>query len=367
MIRKLQFVAFSIFSINLSCSKDKTASMSGSVGVVQNVEAGAPLAVDPTTTSFKLSEAPPNYNEKVSFNPTSLSITITGLQLCRVGNEGYDENGNYGCADTKNSVKLEGQKEIEFIGQAGLASLGDFGDGQIEEAQFGDYAMAMVGMSTFITYSGNATIGGSSHKLERIEYPSGNGISVKLPTSIRVDDKNSHNFRVYFDVHAPTYLFNSLTGSGSPGSIAVEGTVSTRLANMSLLAYAGEGKPTIESYNVVLDTDTFGTKAGYQIRVSVLMDNTGKFYTATWHAEFLAGFQESGDTPFELCDIDGQRSMANADGSYLLGSHEAADWCSEAFGVGKISAVKFPAFKFATHTGTVVIGKTEFNYTATKN
>jgi hypothetical protein len=348
----------------LGCAKkDKKAKATGSVGVANNVTAASglwELEEDETASGERLWQ---NYNEKQSFNPSSLKLSLTSIQLCKQGNDGTDSSGNYGCTDTRNSVRLTGSKQIELMDQVPFSTLAGFSDDSIDKNSFGTYVLAMIGYDGFVDFSGTSNLDGATQTVTDAQVGSGSGITVKPVT---VDDSHSLSLQLYFDVHAPAFVLNSLGGSSAPGSVPVSGSYYAGLSNWSMLAYLGAGTPTLESYNVKLSTTDFGSTGSFVIRVSVLRDNNGQFYTASWHSEFAA-FQEALTTPFNICDLDPGLTKANADGTYTLSSSTAANRCSTSIGVGSVYVVTFPAFQLAAHSGTVTIASKTYNYTATPN
>lgn len=354
------------------CAK-KTGSLTGSVGVANKV----------TASSLELGETEPfvdeldldtsstatSFNQKLSFNPTSFKVTFTGIQLCRVGNEGPDPNGSgrLGCMDTRNSVKLEGQKEVEFMNQAPFNALAGFDASKITKTDFASYGTAMIGYQGTATVSGTATIGGKLRTLSNLPVVAGGlGIAARLGSPVTFDEKHSPNIQVFFDVNSPIYLFNSLAGSSPAGSTKVEDAIYARVANWAMFVYAGTGTPTFEAYDVVLDSSDFGDPSQYKLRVSILRDDQGKYYSAAWHPVYT-GLNEPQTAPFEICDLDTQYSSSNADGSYKLSSVTGSAYCTSSPAVGKTLQVVFPSFALSSHTGSVQIGSKTYNYTATKD
>ena len=353
--------------LTFSCGDDKgddkgtiNVDIDGIVSVTKNLSAGVasrssmPLSKpSPGISSFGLATG-----QIVSFTPSSMKTTLTGMYLCP---QIIISNGQRTCDETQTIIELSGEKEIELIGQEALSDLAIFSTEQVEAGAAGQYSGALLDYTGILQIRGTVEIGGTSYTIDHEVGMGTGGIDLDIPTPIMVDEGTSATFKAIFDVEDVAYLYSVPEGhEAAPGSSVVDEDTNTYLCveNLPLLPFVGTSDPTLEEYDVPLP-DTFGDPDLYKLKITVFLDSEGNVYAAAWYVIFAEGYKIlwSG---FEPCMLDVPSIVINADNTYTFKTTADTSFCPFE------RELIFNSFELNDHSGTFIYAMTSYNYTATK-
>ena len=325
-----------LLSCFTACGEEKKKGKATSnVGVAEKASPGT-LAV-PSSLTDSLTDA-----DQVSFTPTSLKVTIEEIYL-----SDQVTNGDTAPMGTR-QVHVPINKEVELIDQSAFGVLAEGSSNDIDKKNFGDYAGVLVTYST-IKLSGTIPAYGVTISDYKIDVGS-SGYALNLPTAVTVDENTAPTVRALFAVDGCAFV------TTESGASTFDGKHTVRLNKQMLLPFAGDVNPTLERYDVTLDSDSYGDKSKYKLRVVVFRDTSGAVASAGWYAIYAAGFKNL-STAFSPGRLENNLTV-KGDGSYKFKTNPASD------PPGKSLTIEY--FQLSTHNGSLVYGDTSVAYSARK-
>ncbi len=337
-----------------------SARLRAEVGVTESVESGRAdprvgFAAEAATTEGGGGPTLEG-SDIVSFTPDSIRVRLRGLYFCATL---VDVQGNRTCGPDQEQISVLEDQEIELVDQDPFESLAEFGAdvGSGKTGEFGGavllYAVDDTNTST-VRINGTVTLSsGSTFTFTDLDVPLGlTGIGVDLVPPLVVEEGKTAVIRGLFD---PEHLLHLRETAPTP-NCAASGVTNIGVCSESfpLLPVAGENSPTVERYEVVLESDALGTQGKYHLKISLAFDSADSLLSADWHPIYAEGyrFQGGGFHPCRLHLPD----VVQTGTTYRLKSE---DVCPS-------STLVFPAFERDSHSGTLVYGGTEIPYAATK-
>jgi hypothetical protein len=297
-----------------------------------------------------LATAEPN---KSSFTPSSLKVPV--LRVTVEGSNGAQAEV-YACADATGANCL-----VDFADNTALASLfsssqpidpGTYDTVRIATCLSGGQGFNVqvkgsvaLGASpvTYYTASGSLPLSTDAASLDyATAYLNGCGMSIPLSPQVVVADGDAVALSAFFSLKNSAWA--QLDGSyGMGGCVDDSGhTQAVCIVLPSLVSYAGNATPTLETYFITEDqNDTAGTKANGQ--VLLLADPTNKVFAGFTRRLY----SESSTVPSVNYDCDVKSIADNGDGTLNI-----ATWGSTAN--VDVPYVRFPAFARANHTGNLL-------------
>lgn len=315
----------------------------------------------PTTTenSYSITSLAPN--ERISFTPTYLNLGIAFLGISHRGYCAGKADNTVGIPVTEGGQDYgyANPEYVELIGKSAFENILSFSV-TVDEDLFGDWQSIMI---TFfdVTVSGVVDVGGTQYTIDNlnIEVPLHEGTTcVEMPQPVRIDEEHNPVILVIFDVENCAYLTNSPSfygGAPVPGY----NDIYVNVEHLVFDPYFGESEPTVDKYEVVLDSDDFGDHTTFYLKVVTIIDQEGNLSGAKWHTVYREGY--SGGT-FIPDYLDCPLLTYVEENTYSIKNDP--DWVPEAY--LEEYSIQFPAFKLEDHSGMLNYGGGNYTYTATK-
>ena len=219
-------------------------------------------------------------------------------------------------------------------------------------------------MVTFldVTVSGVVDVGGTQYTFDnlKVEVPLHEGTTcVELPQPVRVDEEHNPVILVIFDVEKCAYLANSPFPIFGSAPVPGYNDIYVNVEHLIFDPYFGESEPTVDKYEVVLDSDDFGDHTTWYLKLGTSIDQDGNLAGAKWHTVYREGYSGGTwipdylDVPLITYVEENTYSIKNDPDKfpeYYSGEYE----------------LQFPAFKLEDHSGTLIYYNDNYTYTATK-
>ena len=358
-----------------SCGKKKKGEGTGSVSATSKVSAqtflaqttapttNAPNTPTTNTSTTTTSTTSAQKNTRTSINPSAYKVKFDFILLCKDALAAHTGSDGVGYTCDSGGIGLKGDgSETDMIGKDANQAAASFKNDDLGEDQFGSYKGAVVYFSDELKMSGETTIEGHAYSFTDGLFGIGFKYSpVEFPESVKIDESNEGNVRMFFDTEALAYVAHAYLGGGNSGIVLAD-KLYARGSYPTIIPYAGNGEAQMEVYDLTFDTDKLGTRNLYKLKVTIVKGADGSFYAAGWRPIYLSGYTDT-NIEFDPCPLYNPYTVVTGD-SYKLVSRSPSSSCG--------NQLTLNAFQIKNHTGTATyFSKDEptpadYNYTAVK-
>jgi len=189
---------------------------------------------------------------------------------------------------------------VELIGNKAFSNLLTFTT-EVNENLFGSYQgiLLLYGEDApagggypeaYATISGTVSAGGTEYIISDLKVPLGtSGIDLNMVKSVTIDENNEAVVKVIFDVENCAFLIHNPT---TPQSALIPGggDLGVVIDNLLFSPYVGNNNPTVDKYEVVLNTNDFGDNTKWYLKVVTFIDEEGNLVGGYWQTVYKEGF-----------------------------------------------------------------------------